>query len=168
MGGSVTVCGRVLCVRYIGGAAAAPESRERPTPGHFTHTRLGREGAGPYLRPHVTRRGQQESEGTVGRAGVPEGGADMQRNAWQPISKTWALYFLAPTILFKRRCTWTSVLRRTSATSPPYSEPLSPRRHEHTPSPSPHSPDVSPRVLEGLWAVGLTKGQQQRVLCVCV
>ena len=39
---------------------------------------------------------------------------------------------------FERRCTTTSVLRRTSATSPPYSQPLSPRRHGRTPSPSPH------------------------------
>ena len=39
---------------------------------------------------------------------------------------------------FERRSTPTSGLRRTSATSPPYSQPLSPRRHGHTPSPSPH------------------------------
>ena len=32
------------------------------------------------------RRRQQQSEGTIGRAGVPEGSADMKRNAWPPIS----------------------------------------------------------------------------------
>ena len=41
---------------------------------------------------HLKRRGQQQSEGTVGRAGVPEGGADMKRNAWQPISLALALF----------------------------------------------------------------------------
>ena len=50
----------------------------------------------------------------------------------------WLWHFLACTILFERRCTTASVLRRTSATSPPYSQPLSPQRHGRTPSPSPH------------------------------
>ena len=146
----------------------------------------------------------------------------MKRNAWQPISV--ALVFFAPTILFERRCTTASVLRRTSATSPPYSQPLSPRRHGRTPSPSPHfshhvpyhslsasrrapadgvtqrphahccAPASVPRIRRlpiiavcahtlfcvrmtwqwhsavpcGTVGRGLTKGQQQRVVCVCV
>ena len=38
------------------------------------------------------RRGQQQSAGTVGRPGVGEGGADMKRNAWPPISMAVALF----------------------------------------------------------------------------
>ena len=45
---------------------------------------------------------------------------------------------------FEQRSTPTSGLRRTSATSPPYSQPLSPQRHGHTPSPSPHFSDHVP------------------------
>ena len=41
---------------------------------------------------HLKRRGQQQSAGTVGRAGIGEGGADMKRNAWQPIFMAVALF----------------------------------------------------------------------------